>query len=310
MIFIEVTTKTTTFGAEMVSAVYDMFGASGCVIEDKHDYDDDNVKGEWDYVDEKALADMPDYVLVKAYFGADESEALQKLEEKIISLKDDTDFDLGALEVSILKVDDGDWKDEWKKYYKPFEVGEKLFVRPYWEDAEHAARKEIILDPGMAFGNGTHETTFMCMELIERYVKPDMFIYDVGCGTGILAVAAINLGAKKAVAIDRDSVAVDVARRNIELNKLKDKITAKTGDLLIGEAKKANMIIANIIADVIIPFASAANDMLKEGGVFIASGIINERADETRKAIECAGFTVTQSKNMGEWNAFSAVKND
>lgn len=308
MKFIEVTTKTTTFGAEMVSAVYDMFGASGCVIKDRHDFDDDNLKGEWDYVDVNTIAKMPDYVLVTAYFGADEIDTLKKLEEKIISLKDDTDFDLGTLEVTMSKVDDGDWKDEWKKYYKPFNVGEKLFVRPYWEDAEHAARKEIILDPGMAFGNGTHETTFMCMELIERYVKSGSFIYDVGCGTGILAVAAIKLGAKNAVAIDRDSVAVGVARHNIELNNLEGKIAARTGDLLIGETKKADMIIANIIADVIIPFAAKAHDMLIGGGVFIASGIINERADETRKAIECAGFTVTQSKNMGEWNAFSAVK--
>ncbi len=309
MKFIEITTKTTTAGAEMVSAVYDMMGAQGCVISDKADFLQDNVKGEWDYVDEKRIAKMPDYVTVTAYLGEKEDDTAEMIRTKIKGLTEFADFDLGSLEYTWSFVDDEDWKNEWKKYYKPFNVGEKLYVRPYWEEAKETSREEIVLDPGMAFGNGTHETTYMCMELIEKYIRKDSFVYDVGCGTGILAVAAVKLGAKDALAIDRDSVAADVAAHNIELNSLQGRIETKTGDLLKSEEKSADMIIANIIADIIILFAEDAFSKTKYGGVFISSGIIKERAQETADAIERAGFQITDKKEMGEWCAFAAVKN-
>jgi ribosomal protein L11 methyltransferase len=309
MKFIEITTKTTTAGAEMVSAVYDMMGAQGCVINDKSDYLEDNIKGVWDYVDEERIAKMPDYVTVTAYLGENETQIAEKIGEKVKGLTEFADFDLGTLDFEWNVVDDTDWKYEWKKYYKPFDVGEKLYVRPYWEEAKDTSRMEIVLDPGMAFGNGTHETTYMCMELIEKYVERDSFVYDVGCGTGILAVAAVKLGAKHALAIDRDSVAADVAKHNIELNALEGEIQIKTGDLLKGEKNKADMISANIIADVIIGFSEDAYKKLNTGGIFISSGIISERGDETRKAIEDAGFKIVDSRKMGEWCAFAAVKN-
>ena len=294
----------------MVSAVYDMSGAEGCVIADKRDFLDDNIKGEWDYVDEKRIAKLPDYVTVTAYFGENDEKNAEALREKIAGLRTFADFDLGSLEYTWRIVDDSDWKYEWKKYYKPFDVGQKLYVRPYWEEPKENGRDEIILDPGMAFGNGTHETTFMCMELIERYIKPGSFVYDVGCGTGILAAAAVKLGAKSAVAIDRDTVAVAAARNNISLNGMEKEISVMEGDLLSGHAKKAGMIIANIIADVIIGFAETAYQMLEPGGVFVSSGIINSRAQETRRAIEGAGFAVLEGRKMGEWQAFAAVKNE
>ena len=308
MKFIEVTTKTTTAGAEMVSAVYDIMGAQGCVIADKADLMEGNIPGEWDYIDEKRIAKLPDYVTVTAYFGEGDAAKAEALRGRIAGLPEFADFDLGSLEYTWRTVDDTDWKYEWKKYYKPFNVGEMLYVRPYWEEPEDNGRQEIILDPGMAFGNGTHETTFMCMELIERHIKPGAFVYDVGCGTGILAVAAVKLGAEKAVAIDRDTVAVDAARNNIMLNGMESKIPVMEGDLLAGHTKKAGMIIANIIADVIIDFAQTAYEMLEAGGVFISSGIINGRAEETGKAIEAAGFEITDNKTMGEWQSFAAVK--
>lgn len=309
MKFIEITTKTTTAGAEMVSAVYDMMGAQGCVINDKTDYLQDNIKGEWDYVDEERISKMPDYVTVTAYLGENETGVVEKIGEKVKGLTEFADFDLGMLDFKWTVVDDADWKHEWKKYYKPFDVGEKLYVRPYWEKAINTSRMEIVLDPGMAFGNGTHETTYMCMEFIEKYITQDSFIYDVGCGTGILAVSAVKLGAKCAVAIDRDSVAADVAKHNIELNSLEGKIETKAGDLLKSEDKRADMIIANIIADVIIGFSQDAYDKLNDGGIFLSSGIISDRRDETRQAIISAGFEIVDSKEMGEWCAFAAVKN-
>ena len=309
MKFIEVTTKTTTAGSEMVSAVYDMMGAEGCVIADKNDFIEDNVKGEWDYVDEKRIAQMPDYVTVTAYLGEGERELADALRDKIAGLREFADFDLGSLEYEWRIVDDEDWKYEWKKYYKPFDVGHKLYVRPYWEAPKETQRYEIVLDPGMAFGNGTHETTYMCMELIESNIKPGDSVYDVGCGTGILAVAAVKLGAGETLALDRDAIAVDAARNNITLNGLQERIEVMEGDLLSGHDEKADMIIANIIADVIIDFAQDAYEKLNTGGIFISSGIINARAEETRLAIETAGFEILENKKMGEWQAFAARKN-
>ena len=293
----------------MVSAVYDMMGAEGCVISDKNDFAEDNIKGDWDYVDEKRIANMPDYVTVTAYLGEGEREIAEALRDKIAGLCEFADFDLGSLEYEWRMVDDEDWKYEWKKYYKPFDVGSKLYVRPYWETPKDTKRHEIVLDPGMAFGNGTHETTFMCMELIEAHLKPNDSVYDVGCGTGILAVAAVKLGAGETVALDRDAIAVDVARKNIELNGLQERIEIAEGDLLSGHTRQADMIIANIIADVIINFAHDAYEKLNNGGVFISSGIINSRAEETAEAIARAGFEIIDQKHMGEWHAFAAVKN-
>jgi len=169
-------------------------------------------------------------------------------------------------------------------------------------------KHHITLDPGMAFGNGTHETTFMCLEFLEKHIKGDEFVYDVGCGTGILAIGAVLLGAKEAIAIDRDSVAVQVAKRNMGMNDVEGKVTCTVGDLLLGHEKKADLITANIIADVIIPFSKTAYDMLEDRGIFISSGIIKQRADETVNAINDAGFDVLEVKSMGEWKAIVAVK--
>lgn len=304
MKFIEVVTKTTTLGAEMVSAIYEMHGAQGCVIEDKMD----RLEGDWDYIDQSVVDGTSDEVVVKAYFDVDANETVSKVEQGVANLKTIDDIDLGSLQLIVTVVDDGDWKNEWKKYYKPFTVGEKILVRPYWEDVVEGTEYQIALDPGMAFGNGTHETTYMCLEFIDRYIKGSEFVYDVGCGTGILAVGAVLLGAKQAVAIDRDSVAVGVAKHNVELNSLEDKISTKHGDLLKDETRKADMIIANIIADVIIPFSTTAYDMLVDGGIFISSGIIKERGDETIDAIKNAGFEIMDISRKGEWISVAAVK--
>ncbi len=309
MKFIEITTSTTTLGAEMVSAIYDMQGASGCVIEDKQDYlNDSSTQSDWDYIDETLICNMDSQVKVRAYFDADANNTADNIKEKIKALPEITDIDLGTLDIEINIVDDKNWENEWKKFYKTFSVGKSITVRPYWEDEIFDSKHHITLDPGMAFGNGTHETTFMCLELIEEHIKKDGFVYDIGCGTGILAIAAVMLGAKSALAIDKDSFAIKTAEHNIKLNNLQDKLAAKVGDLLFGEIKKADMIIANIIADVIIPFSNTAFDMLVKDGIFISSGIIKKRSYETLKAIENAGFRVLDIKHKGEWVSFAAVK--
>ncbi len=310
MKFIEITTKTTTLGAEMVSAIYDAHGATGCVIEDKNDIINNlSTYGEWDYIADDVIGDMPDEVQIKAYFDMQAESTIIQVKKDIANLITFTDMDLGSLEVIVNVVDEDDWKNEWKKHYKTFSVGKTITVRPYWEEEVHDTKHHITLDPGMAFGNGTHETTSMCLEMIEKYIKEDTFVYDVGCGTGILAIGAILLGAKEAIAIDRDSVAVGVAKRNIEMNDLDSKITTKVGDLLAGEQNKADMIIANIIADIIIPFSSTAYNMLTDGGVFISSGIIKGRKDETVTAIVNAGFEILEIISQGEWHAIVAGKN-
>lgn len=167
----------------------------------------------------------------------------------------------------------------------------------------------IIMDPGMAFGTGTHETTFMCMELLEQYVQPGDEIYDIGCGTGILAIAALKLGASHAVAVDRDPVCISAVHNNMALNGVDaSMLDAKLGNLLDGQMQPRRLIVANIIADVIISMASDAWTRLMEGGILIASGIIRQKEEEVRDALVKAGFTVEAVRHKGEWVAMAARK--
>ncbi len=216
---------------------------------------------------------------------------------------------LPAAEISTGNVSEEDWANNWKKFYKPFPVGNKLYVKPQWEvpDERAKGRETLILDPGMAFGSGTHETTRLCLEMLENYITPETELLDVGCGSGILAIAGMKLGAKKAVAVDIDALAVKVANENAEINGVGGKINFICGDLAEKVEGKFDLIVANIVADIIIRLTKDIKAFLKEGGIFIASGIIDSREEEVVNAVNDCGLKITDIARDKGWVALTAV---
>ena len=309
MKYTQVIIKTTSECSEIINAQMDMAGADGVNIQDRDEamrYQ--KTPGEWDYIDESIFDKMDEEVLVTAYFPLEKGEeAVKFLNERIAWLREqDFGLDLGSLHLSSSEVDEADWANEWKKYYKPFPVGDKLYVKPFWEEADAEDRIILEMNPGMAFGTGTHETTFMCLEYLEKIVRQGDKVYDVGCGTGILGIAAIKLGAESVLAVDRDVVAVAASKENGELNGVVEHMDIREGDLLKGVEEPCDLIIANIIADVIVAFADDAFKHVKECGYFIASGIITDRKKECMDAIREAGFNIQEIKVKGDWCAIAA----
>ena len=203
----------------------------------------------------------------------------------------------------IEEKDDEDWANNWKKYYKPLEIGEKLAIVPEWEAYDNNERIVIKINPGMAFGTGTHESTYMCLELLERYVKKDDEIFDIGCGSGILAIAGIKLGAKRALAVDIDDKCIDASHENAGLNNLEDKMEIKKGNLLDVVKGRADLIVSNIIAEIIVDEIKNLKNHMDEGGIFITSGIIKERRQMVIDALEENGFEIIDELEKNNWVA-------
>ena len=212
---------------------------------------------------------------------------------------------MGKAELSLSTLQEEDWANEWRKYYKPIRVSRRIVIVPTWETYEPKPGDVIIeMEPGMAFGTGTHETTRMCLQFLDELVKPGDTCIDIGCGTAILGIAAAKLGAVDVLAIDRDRVAVRSAKENIILNHVENTVRAVEGDLLSGQQQmQADVIVVNIIADVIIGLVPGLAPFLKKGGVIIASGIIKERCAEVVAAMEQAGYEIVEVRAEGEWNA-------
>lgn len=311
MNWIEITVRTNTAGADMVSEQLMRTGAHGTSIEDRNDAPtDDTGPAAWDELDPGVVDAMDQDVLVRGYLPQDARapERVSALRQTLAGLDAARiGFDAGPLTVAVENVREEDWAENWKQYYKPFRVGERLVVKPVWE--AFALRPDDLLieiDPGMAFGNGTHETTAMCMALLERVLSSGDAVLDVGTGSGILAIAAARLGAQSVLAVDIDPVAVRVAQENIDRNGVGKTVTAQVGDLLAGVSLVADVVVANIIADVVIRLAGAVRTHLKPGGTFVCSGIIREREADVVQALVDAGFTVAETVREGEWVAIAA----
>lgn len=307
MDWLELTVRTNTAGADMVSELLMRFGAAGTAIQDRQDavLSPDEIS-RWDVADPEIALAMDEDVLVRAYLPEDVAnpERVRAIRE---ALAQPCGFDAGKLTLSIENVREEDWAENWKQYYKPFRVGRHLVVKPVWEGFSPSEGDCVIeLDPGMAFGNGTHETTHLCLALLEEMVKPGDVVLDVGTGSGILAIAAGRLGASKALGVDLDPVAVRVAKVNIERNDVTDHVEARVGNLLDGVDLRADIVVANIIADAIILLSGAAARHLKPGGAFVCSGIIREREQDVRAALEKAGLSVSRAECKGEWVAIAA----
>ena len=309
----EVTVLTTTAGADMISQILMDAGSSGTMIEDKNDVAlNQRPEGQWDIIDEAIARRIGDDVKVTGYYEVDAglADRVRMIEGEVRRIKGmDLGFDAGKLEVLSKTFAEEEWAETWKKAFKPFRLGSHMVIKPGWCECEiREGDKVIEIDPGMAFGTGTHETTGMCVELVEKYITPGVTAIDVGTGTGILAIAAAHMGAKDVLAIDIDRVAVRVAEENAKINGFGGLIRCKAGDLLENVDEQADVVIANIIADVIIMMAAPVRKHIKEGGRFICSGISSERKQDVLDELDRAGYTVLDVYERGGWCAIACDK--
>ena len=306
--WIEVRVITKSEALEPISGIFYSLDCKGVAIEDPED-----ILGReqgpltWDFADINVLEHKGKVAVVKAYFAEEDNieDVLAYVNERLVELKE-MGLDLGEAKVEHEKMHEEDWANTWKQYYKPSKVGEKIVVKPIWEEYEAKDNELVVdLDPGMAFGTGTHETTRMCIQALERYVKEDSTVFDVGCGSGILAIAAAKLGAKLAVGVDLDPVAVESSKENVAYNNL-DNIEILYGNLVEVIDGKADIVVANILAEIICILTDDVKRVLKDGGVFITSGIIHDRVDMVCEKLEATGFEVIEKNRDGEWNCIVA----
>lgn len=307
----EISIHTTNEAVEPISNILHEAGASGVVIEDPLEL----VKERKDQFGEIYQLNPQDYpeegVMVKAYlqvnsFLGETVDAIKEAVNNLILFN----IDIGKNSVSVSEVNEEEWATAWKKYYHPVKISERFTVVPTWEEYTPVSSDELIieLDPGMAFGTGTHPTTVMSIQGLERIVKEDDVVIDVGTGSGVLSIAAAMLGAKKVTALDLDEVAVESAKMNIELNKVHPVVDVFQNNLLEGIKVKADVIVANILAEVIVRFTDAAAQCLKPGGFFITAGIIGQKKDEVKESIEAAGFQIEETVQMEDWVSFIAKR--
>lgn len=322
MKWIEMTVFTTEQGLDAVAARFDMLGIQQVVIEQGKESIEAFLKETakyWDYADTDELAAGKE-PCVKAYL-ADAGENMELVHLAEASFEElrrtDVGIDLGSLRFVVRTADEEDWANNWKVYYKPIKIGERLLVRPSWESLSDAEGRTVLsLDPGMAFGTGSHHTTRMCLEYLEKTVKEGDALLDLGCGSGILSIAGVLLGAKNALAVDIDPIAEKIAYENAALNGVgRGRYEVRIGDVLTDAALRAELatrkyevVTANIVASVIVALLPVVPLLLREGGVFITSGIIHERLDEVKEAIVASGLTILDVKVNEEWCAILARK--
>ena len=305
---------TSPAGLEPVSTMLGDLGIDGLVIEDEGDFRRflEQNRQYWDYVDEELDRSMAGKCRVTFYLEQNE-EGLGKIAAVRIAMAElkDRHPEYAPLLLTMEGVEGADWENNWKQFYKPMEIGDRLIVIPDWEEADPQGRVALRLNPGLTFGTGSHATTRLCLQALEKLVRPGMSVLDLGCGSGILSIAALLLGADRAYACDIDEKAVDVAYENAALNGVgRDRYTVRAGDVLSDQGLRRDMgggwdiVVANIVADVIIALAPAALDLMKPGGVFLCSGIIDQRADEVRAALEAQGFTIREANTSEGWYSF------
>ncbi|OON92837.1 MAG: ribosomal protein L11 methyltransferase [Candidatus Epulonipiscium fishelsonii] len=265
----------------------------------------------YDLIDEKLLSADMDIVIVKAYFseGIDIEQTKFKIKKQLSHINQF--LKTGTGNITVLEIPEKKWANEWKKYYKPTHVGKNIIIKPTWEHFLNTSNKIIIeMDPGMAFGTGTHETTEMCVELLEKYLAKyeTSSVIDIGTGSGILGIIATKLGAEKVIGVDIDPTAVKVANQNIKLNNAEDKMTAISGNLIELINTKANIVVSNIIADIIISLANEVDSILSENGIWISSGIINTKKEKVIETILNNNWNIIEIEEKNEWIAIVATR--
>ncbi len=320
MDWIETAIYTTTQGIEAVTGRLLGLGIDGFVIRDAQDFEDflEDKDGNWDYIDDDlmGLKDCETTVTVYIPDDANAPELVSAIRAELNALKQsDEQSEFGRLECELKNIREQDWANNWKQYFKPLCVGEKLLIKPSWESvSENETRRILEIDPAASFGTGQHNTTQLCLELLEQNISQGDSLLDLGCGSGILSIAAILLGAQKATAVDIDENSVKIAAENAQKNNIPSgSYTALAGNIITDKALAEkigtgfDVVCANIVADVLIAMSGLFAGFLKEGGKLVVSGIIEPRRDEVLEKIQSSGFELVQTRQKDDWVAASFV---
>ena len=321
MQWLELTIQTSSAGIETVAERLTVLGYDSFIMDDQAEFQEflDNNHQYWDYVDEDLAKQMEGLSQIRLYLedGPSAMEAISDLKDQMRALKAQYDKrDLGTLEIGLANLKDEDWENNWKQYYQPLPIGKKLLVVPQWLNPENEeGRLPVLLDPGMIFGTGAHASTQMCMMALENAISGGETVIDLGSGSGILSITALLLGAKSAIGVDIDPKAEDIARENAAINGLyADRFTAVTGDVISDKSMMQKLagegydiVLANIVADVIIPLAPVVPYFVKPNGLFICSGILEQRLPEVESAIRAAGLTIHSVRKIEDWCQITAL---
>ena len=313
--WIKVRIETISEGIETVSDFLLSAGVQGLIIEDDKEMQEffENETKYWDYVDEDLEKKNREFAYIEFYLSNNiyGKEIFDSIKSGIATLQDRIpEINLGSLDIETDIANDEDWVNNWKKYYKTFEIGEKLVIKPIWEEYDNPKNRIIFtIEPGHAFGTGLHHTTQLCILNLEKYVTAESEILDLGCGTGILSIIALLLGGKKACALDIDPNAANTAQENAKMNNIsREKYETFSGNILEDvklqenlKTKKYNLILANIVADVIIPMTPFVKEIMTDNGIYITSGIIDTRKDDVINKLIDTGFEVMEILEKEGW---------
>lgn len=298
----EISIQTSHEAVELIAEIFRDLGASGVVIEDPELVNDYITSGKWDYTD-IPIAKETEIVVEKAYLPVNgELEGrIQTLQQEIKALES-RGVNTAPAVLTTAELQDEDWSDTWKQYFHTEKPGERVVIKPTWEEYEPKDDEVVIeLDPGAAFGTGTHATTSMCIRQLEKLVKPGMTVFDVGTGSGILSIISAKLGAKNIQAVDYDDSVLKIVEENLEQNNVQDIISVAQSDLMQNVHGKAELVIANIIADIIIRLFDQLDEHLEQGGTLLTSGIIEDRIEDVLAAAEKHGYGVVERLENKGW---------
>ncbi len=286
---------------------------SGLVLQDKNEFQDflNHKSTAWDYIDDDLIKkETTDRSYIKFYleFNQEGKDKLSEIRHALANYQKKTND--SSIEITTNSFREEDWANNWKQYFKPYEIGKHIVIKPAWETYDNTENRLVIeIDPGSAFGTGTHETTKMCIEALDQYITPNSHtMLDVGTGSGILSIAGIKLGLTSATAIDIDENAVAVAKENVEKSHMQNQIMVKHGDLVTDISGTYDVIVANIIADAIIALSASITNFMSEDTIFISSGIINMKEADVLKAFEECHLKVVERKADGDWLCFVCKK--
>lgn len=314
MDWLELKIDTSHAGLDAVTDMLEQQGVTGVMIDDEADFQSflENNRQYWDYVDDDLLAQKKGVSRVTFYLERNEDAygTVAAVRMAMSALKKEHP-EYAPLLLTMADVADEDWENNWKQFYKPMEIGSRLLVVPEWEEAADPTRVKLVLNPGLTFGTGSHATTRLCLQALDTHIHGSERVLDLGCGSGILSIAALRLGAESAFACDIDEKCVDVAYENAALNGIgKDRYTVRWGDVLTDAALRQEMgagydiVVANIVADVIMGLSPHVRPFLKPGGLFLCSGIIDDRAAEVLEKLKADGWDVFEQRSSEGWFSY------